>query len=102
MNIPTNRKYFTLLLSDLGLCTHGCVSFIDDFRFQVHISVHQDENEIQLEPSIMAHSLVSSHDLLVVAHAFQVNLVVSEQFCMLVLISNIVVLAGRELMRWLH
>lgn len=81
---------------------HGCVSFIDDFRFQVHIFVCQDESEIQLEQSILECSLVSSHDLLVVAHAFQVSLVFNAQFLMLVLISNIVVLAGWELMRWLH
>lgn len=80
----------------------GCVSFINDFRFQEHIYVYPDESEIQLAQSILACSLVSSHDLLVVTHAIQLSLVVGAQFCMLALILNIVVRARWELMRWLN
>ena len=70
------------------------VSFINDFMFQIHISMYQDESEIHLAQSILARSLVSSHDLLSIAHALQVSLVVGAQCCMLALIANIVVLAG--------
>lgn len=102
MNIPTNRQCLTPLPSNLGLCVDGCVSFINDFRFQEHIFVYQDERKIQLTQSILARSLVSSHDLLSVAHVLQVSIFVGAQFCMLALIANIVDLAGWELLRWLH
>ena len=93
---------FYLSSSDSGSCTHGCVPFLYDFRFQVHIFVHQVESEIQLEQSILAHYQVSIHDLLVVSHALQVSIDVGARFCMMALIANIVVLIGWELMRWLH
>ena len=64
--------------------------------------MYQNESEIWLAQSILARSLVSSHDLLTISHALQVSLVVGARFCMLDIIANIVVLAGRELMRWLH
>lgn len=81
---------------------NGCVSFINSFKFRGYIVVYQDKSEIQLAQSTLARSLVSSHGLLAIAHALQVNLVFGARFCMLALIANIVVPAGWELMRWLH
>ena len=78
------------------------VSFINSFKFREYIAVYQDKSEIQIAQSTLARSMVSSHDLLIVAHDFQVSLIVGAQFCILALIANIVVLAGRDLMQWLH
>lgn len=101
-NISTNRQCLSSLPLDLGWCMNGCVSFIDNFRFQVHLPVYHEEIAIELEQYIMAHSLVSSDELPIFSHDFQVSLVVGEKFCMLVLNANIFVLGGRELMQWLH
>ena len=81
---------------------NGCMSFINRFKFREYIDVYQDKSEIQLAQSTLARSLVSSYGLLSIAHDLQLSLVVGAQFCMLALIVNIVVLAGWELMRWLH
>ena len=78
------------------------MSFIHNVEFQEHIVGYQDNNEIQLAQSILAFFLVSIHDLLAVAPALQVSFVVTALFWMLALIPSIVVIAGWELMRWLH
>ena len=102
MNILANRRWLTPLLSDLGLCMNGFVSFIKNVKFQEHIAVYQDESGISLTQSILACSLVSIHDLLAVAHTLQVSFSVDAIFWMLALIPSIVVVAGWELMWWLH
>ena len=101
VDVPENRQWLTQHPSDLGLCMNGCVSFIN-VEFQEHVVVYQDESGIQLAQSILACSLVSIRDLLAVSHALQVSFVVTALFWMLALISSIVVVAGWELMRWLH
>ena len=80
---------------------NDCVSFIN-VEFQEHIAMYQDESGIQLAQSILACSLVSIYDHLAVAPAPQVSFVAVALFWILALILIIIVLAGQELMRWLH
>ena len=77
-------------------------SFIHNVEFQQHIVGYQDKNGIQLAQSVLACSLVGIYDHLTVAPAPQVSFVAAAIFWMLALILIIVVLAGQELVRWLH
>ena len=81
---------------------NGFMSFIHNVEFQEHIVGYQDKNGIQLTQSVLACSLVSISDHLIVAPAPRVSFVDAALFWMLALILIIVVLAGQELMRWLH
>ena len=102
VNVLANRNWLTHHPSNPRPCTNDFVSFINNVEFQEHIAGYPDENGIQLAQSVLACSMVSISDHLVVAPAPQVRFVATALFWILALILIIVVLAGQELMWWLH
>ena len=102
MNVLANRNWITHHPSNPRPCTNDFVSFINNVEFQEQIEVYQDESENQPAQSVLACSLASISDHLAVAPAPQVRFVATALFWILALILIIVVLAGQELMWWLH
>ena len=102
VNVLTNRNWLTHHPSNPRSCMNDFMSSINNVEYQEQIEVYQDESGNQPAQSVLACSLVGIYDRLAVASTPQVSVVATALFWILVLILTMLVLAGRELMRWLH
>lgn len=89
VDFSASRQHLAFLTLDLGLSLNGCMSWLNDCKFQVCDSIYQDWIVFWLEWSFLARFLVSRRDLLTIVHVSQVSILVFAQFFLHILITDI-------------